>query len=75
MALEQNKSVQTVWAILLMAMGLLLFIKTPYAVQQSPQSPLLNFARYFIAAILTLGGAKKLVLLFFFKPRDDSHAQ
>jgi hypothetical protein len=75
MGFDQNKSAQTVWAVLLMAMGLLLFIKTPYAVQQSAQPLLLNIARYIIAAMLTVAGARKFYLLYFSRPQDRSQGQ
>ena len=75
MGFEQNKSTQTVWAILLMAMGLLLFIKTPYAISQFPQSHFLSFARYVIAVMLIVAGGRKLYLLYFCRPQDRSEEQ
>ena len=73
MAFEQHKTAQTVWGVLLTAMGVLLFVKTPYALRQVPESFFLNFARYFIAVILVLGGAKRLHALYFSKPEESSH--
>jgi hypothetical protein len=73
MALEENKSARTVWAIALTAMGLLLCIKTPYLLRQLPEPSFLNFARYFIAALLIFGGVKRLYSLYFSKPENSSH--
>ena len=69
MAFDQRKSTQTIWAVLLTAMGLLLCLKTPYALRQAPESGFLNFARYFIGALLAIGGGRKLYALFFAKPK------
>jgi hypothetical protein len=50
-------------------MGLLLCLKIPYALRQAPESGFLNFARYFIGALLAIGGVRKLYALFFAKPK------
>lgn len=67
MGTDKNKSGQTIWAVLLTAMGLLVCIKTPYALRQLPESGFLNFTRYFVGAILIVGGLKKLYGLYFDK--------
>ena len=67
MAFCSQKPVQTVWAVLLVVMGLLLCIKTPYAVRISRGAPFLNFARYFIALFLVIGGVRKLYILYTLK--------
>jgi hypothetical protein len=75
MASDQRKSVQTIWAILLTVMGVLLCVKTPYALRQAPESGFLNFARYFIAVFLIGGGLRKLYTLYFPKPEESSHEE
>lgn len=72
MALDQHRTVQTVWAVLLTAMGVLLCIKTPYVLRQAPASGFLSFARYFVGAFLIVGGMKKLYRLYFSKPEESS---
>ena len=71
MALDQRSAVQTVWAVLLTAMGVLLCLKTPYALRQAPASGFLSFARYFIGAFLIVGGIKKLYRLYLSKPKES----
>ena len=71
MAFDQNKSAQTVWAILLTAMGILLCLKTPYALRRVPDSGFLNFARYFIGILLVLGGVKKFYGLYVAKRKTS----
>jgi hypothetical protein len=75
MASDQRKSVQTIWAILLTVMGVLLCVKTPPVLRQAPDSGFLNFARYFIAVFLIAGGVRKLYTLYFPKPKDSSHEE
>jgi hypothetical protein len=75
MAFDQRKSVQTIWAILLTIMGVLLCVKTPYALRQAPESGFLNFARYFVAVFLIAGGVRKLYTLYFPKPNESSHEE
>jgi len=75
MAFDQQKSAQTVWAILLTAMGVLLFVKTPHALRQGHESGFLNFARYFIAVFLVLGGVRKLYAVYFSKPKESSREE
>jgi len=72
MALDQHRTVQTVWAVLLAAMGVLLCIKTPYVLRQAPASGFLSFARYFIGALLIVAGMKRLYGLYFSKPKESS---
>ncbi|RLB81147.1 MAG: hypothetical protein DRH17_10015 [Deltaproteobacteria bacterium] len=67
MAFDQRNLAQSIWGILLIAMGVLLFVKKPYALRLSPESAFLTFARYFIAVFLIGGGAKKLYGLYFCK--------
>lgn len=69
MAFDQRKSAQTVWAVLLTAMGLLLCFKTPYALRHVPETGFLAFARYFIGVFLVVAGVRKLYGLHFAKPR------
>jgi hypothetical protein len=75
MAFNHQNSAQAVWAILLMAMGVLLFVKTPYALRQGHGSGFLHFARYFIGVFLVLGGVRKLYALYFSKPKDSSREE
>ena len=70
MAFDQHKSVQTVWAALLIGMGVLLCIRTPYALQDTSGASFLNFARYFIAIFLIVGGVKKLYGIYFSTPGE-----
>ena len=72
MAFDQRKLGQTVWAIALMAMGVLLCVKTPYALREAPQSWFLSFTRYFVALFLVVGGVKKLCGLYLVKPKEPS---
>jgi len=65
MALDQRNLPQTIWGAALIAMGVLLFVREPYAISSSLGSNFLNFARYFIAVFLIAGGAKKLYRLYF----------
>jgi hypothetical protein len=67
MATEPNKTTQTIWASALTAMGLLLCLKTPPALQQVSGSGFLHFARYFIGIFLIVGGLKKFYELYFSK--------
>jgi hypothetical protein len=69
MAIDQGKTVQTVWAVVLMAMGVALCFKTPYAVRESP-SGFLNFSRYLIGVLLAVGGVKKFYNLYFGKHKE-----
>ena len=71
MAFDQHKTVQTVWAVLLIAMGLLLCIKTPYVLQEAPQSGFLHFTRYLIGFLLVLGGARKFYALYGKNNKQD----
>ncbi|MCK4485672.1 MAG: hypothetical protein KAU38_02805 [Desulfobacterales bacterium] len=64
MGFDQRNLTQTIWGVLLIAMGVLLCIKTPYAFRLSP-SGFLTFARYFVGVFLIVGGAKKLYRLYF----------
>jgi hypothetical protein len=75
MAFDQRKSAQAVWAILLMAMGVLLVVKTPYALRQGHGSGFLQLARYFIAVFLIAGGVRKLYALYSSKPKDSSREE
>jgi hypothetical protein len=70
MAFDQRDMAQLVWGILLIAMGLLLCVTTPYALRASPDSAFLNFARYFIALILIVAGAKRLHKLYSRKDKE-----
>lgn len=64
MAYDQHKTLQNIWAVLLIAMGLLLCLKTPYAIRQGDGTGFLNFARYFIGVFLIVGGARKFYALY-----------
>jgi hypothetical protein len=75
MALDQRKWVQTIWAIVLTFMGVLLCVKTPYALREAPGSGFLNFARYFVAVLLIAGGVRKLYTLYFPKSNKPSHEE
>ncbi len=75
MSFDQPKLGQIVWAILLIAMGMLLCVKTPYAIREAPGSWFLSFARYFIAVALIGGGLKKLYTQYFSKPEESSGEQ
>ena len=72
MALDQRKSIQTLWAVLLTVMGVVLCVKTPYALRQASESAFLNFARYFIGIFLIVGGIRKLYAVYFAKPKGSS---
>ncbi len=65
MAFDQRRSIQIVWAVALTAMGVLLCVKTPYALEVSSGSSFLKFARYFIGIFLIGGGVRKLYWLYF----------
>jgi hypothetical protein len=67
MAVDQGKTVQTVWAVVLMAMGVALCFHTPYAVREASDSGFLNFSRYLIGVLLVVGGVKKFYRLHFGK--------
>jgi uncharacterized membrane protein YiaA len=69
-AFHQRNVAQIIWGVLLIAMGMLLCVKKPYAVRLWPESTFLNFARYFIAVLLIVGGAKKLYRLYFSKDKE-----
>jgi hypothetical protein len=71
MASNQHRSFQTVWGVALIAMGVALFLKTPYVLEVSPGSSFLNFARYFIGVFLIGGGARKLYGLYFSKQKES----
>ncbi|MDY6987667.1 MAG: hypothetical protein SWQ30_06375 [Thermodesulfobacteriota bacterium] len=75
MAFDQKKKAQTLWAIAVAAMGVLLCVKTPYALRQIPDNSFLNFTRYFIAALLVLGGVKRLYSLYFSRNEESSHEE
>jgi len=75
MAFDQKKKVQTLWAIALAAMGVLLCVKTPYALRQTSDNSFLDFARYFIAALLVFGGVKRLYSLYFSNHEESSHEE
>ncbi len=68
MAFQQHDLTQVLWGVLLVAMGLLLCITTPYALRASPDAAFLNFARYFIALVLIVAGAQRLYRLY--SPKD-----
>lgn len=70
MAFDQRKSIQTVWAALLIGMGVLLCVKTPYAIQNASGASFLNFWRYFIAIFLIVAGVRKLYGLYLYTPGD-----
>jgi len=75
MAFDQKKKAQTLWAIALAAMGVVLCLKTPYALRQTPDNSFLNFARYFIAALLIFGGLKRLYSIYFSGKKESSHEE
>ena len=70
MAFDQRNLKQIIWGVILIAMGVLLCVKEPYALHVSSDSAFLNFARYFIALFLIVGGAKKLYRLYFSKDKE-----
>ncbi len=70
MAFDKRNVAQIVWGVLLIAMGVLLCVKTPYALRSSPGFTFLNFARYLIAVLLIWGGGKKLYKLYFIKDKN-----
>jgi hypothetical protein len=51
-------------------MGVLLCVTTPYALRVSTDSAFLSFARYFIAVLLIVAGAKKLYGFYFAKDKE-----
>jgi len=59
------------WAVLLIAMGILLCVKEPYAIRQSPNLGFLSLARYFIAAFLIYAGGLRLHRLYFRKDKES----
>ena len=69
MAAGQYNIPQIVWGILLIAMGLLLCLREPYALR-AQDSAFLIFARYFIAALLVTAGVKKLHRFYFGKDKE-----
>jgi hypothetical protein len=71
MASDQRNLTQLIWGLLLVAMGVLLCVKEPDAIELSPGFTFLNFCRYFIALLLIGGGAKKVYRLYFV--RDEEH--
>jgi hypothetical protein len=70
MAFDQRNLTQVIWGILLVGMGVLLCVKEPPAVRLSPGFTFLNFARYFIAVLLIVAGAKKLCGFYFAKDKE-----
>jgi hypothetical protein len=70
MALDQRDLTKLIWGVLLVAMGLLLCLTTPYALRMSPESGFLNFSRYFIAVFLIVAGAQRLYRLYSPKDRE-----
>ncbi|MDY6952857.1 MAG: hypothetical protein SWE60_15205 [Thermodesulfobacteriota bacterium] len=75
MAFDQKKKAHTLWALALTAMGVFLCVKTPYALRHTSDTSFLSFARYVIAALLVLGGVKKLYSLYFSKNEESSHEE
>ena len=69
MAFDRRDLPKLIWPVLLIAMGVLLSITTPYAIRESPDSAFLNFARYFIALMLIVGGAKRIHKLYLSKQK------
>ncbi len=70
MAFDQRNPKQIIWGVILIAMGVLLCVKEPYALRVSPESTFLSFTRYFIAVFLIVGGAKKLYGVYVSKEKD-----
>ena len=70
MASDQRNLTQVIWGVLLIAMGVLLCVTTPYALRVSTDSAFLSFARYFIAVLLIVAGAKKLYGFYFAKDKE-----
>jgi uncharacterized membrane protein HdeD (DUF308 family) len=70
MAFDQRHMGKLIWGVLLIAMGLLLCVKTPPALRAYPDSAFLNFARYFIALMLIVAGAKRLHKLYSLKDKE-----
>jgi len=70
MSFGQRNLRQTIWGVLLMAMGVLLCVKEPHALRVLPKSTFLSFTRYFIAIFLIIGGAKKLYGVYFSKDKE-----
>ena len=70
MAFHRRNLSQIIWGVLLIAMGVLLCVKKPYAIRLSPESAFLSFSRYFIGVFLIVGGAKKLYRLYFFEDKE-----
>ena len=71
-AFSQRDLTQVIWGVLLIAMGVLLCVKEPYAVRLSPGFTFLSFSRYFIAVLLIAAGGKKLYRLYFAKDKEPS---
>ena len=69
MGYDQRNLTQTIWGVLLIAMGVLLCVKEPPALRVAPESGFLTFARYFISLFLVVGGVKKLYGLYFSKKK------
>ena len=70
MASDERNQTQVIWGILLIGMGVLLCVTTPYALKMSPDSAFLNFSRYFIAFFLIVAGAKKLYGFYVTKDKE-----
>jgi len=70
MASDQRNLTQVIWGVLFVAMGVLLCVTTPYALRVSADSAFLNFARYFIAVLLIVAGAKKLYGFYSAKDKE-----
>ncbi len=70
MASDQRNPTQVIWGVLLIAMGVLLCVTTPYALRVSADSTFLNFARYFIAVLLIVAGAKKFYGFYFARDKE-----
>jgi hypothetical protein len=70
MTFDRRDLSKLVWPLLLIAMGVLLCVTTPYAIRESPDSPFLNFARYFIALMLIVGGVKRLYQFYLSRQKE-----
>ena len=70
MAFDRRNLKEIIWGVVLIAMGVLLCLKEPYALRLSPGFTFLSFARYFIAVFLIIGGAKKLYGVYFSKDKE-----
>ena len=65
-----NKMVKVIWAVLLIAMGVLLFVQEPHVIRKFPDAKFLTFARYFIAVMLIYAGGLRLRRLYFPKDKE-----